>query len=133
MGLVAMVLIGAEHAPIETQAPADPRAQVPLRAAQNLDRAGKPKCVAFYQQLVREFGGSDAADFAAGRIAALGQGPRSLRGDPAQADRRVPSTDPGRGLAGGQRSRPRRADGGDQLGFPRAGPAGVAQIGVPPR
>jgi hypothetical protein len=131
-----MVLIGADHAPIETQAPADPRAQVLLRAAQNLDRAGKPKgAVAFYQQLVREFGGSDAADFAAGRIAALGGKvpDRSEATPPKRTDAFRPPT---RRRAASQEASVHALDGlmgGINYGFPRAGPAGVAQIGVPPR
>src|SRR5256885_459240 len=71
--LTAMVLIGAEDAPDGAPVSPDPRAEVLLRSAENLDRAGKPNgAIGVYRQLGREFGGTDEAAFAAGRIVALG-------------------------------------------------------------
>jgi hypothetical protein len=126
---MAMVLIGADSAPIETRAPADPRAQVLLRAAQNLDRAGKPQgAVAFYQQFIREFGGSEAAAFAAGRIAVLGGKvpERSEATPPRRADAFRPPT---RRRAVSQQASVRALGalmGEINYGFPRAGPADVS-------
>src|SRR3954454_7572560 len=71
--LAAMVLIGAEAAPGGAPEPPDPRAEVLLRSAENLDRAGKPKgAIDFYRQLVKEVWSTDNAPIASCRIDGLG-------------------------------------------------------------